>query len=234
MQIHFITVHPNFIEAYKLFGVFKAAQEKNKATLHAIALRDFAVDKHGSIDSRPYGGGDSMILRPEPLAHAVQSIGSPKPYVILTSPRGKTWHHSDATRLQKIDRPLAIVCGRFGGVDERFISQYVDEEISLGDFILSGGEIPALAIADAILRLIPGVLGNEESAQIDSFSDQLAGTLEYPLYSKPPTFEGISVPDILLSGDHKAIQRWREQEALKLTQKHRPDLLENSHRHPDC
>ncbi len=226
MQIHFITAHPNFIEAYKLFGVFKAAQDKEKASVHAISLRNFAVDKHGTIDSRPYGGGDSMVLRPEPLAQAIQSIGSPAPYVILTSPRGRTWHHSAAARLLKIGKPLAIVCGRFGGVDERFVSQYVDEEISIGDFILSGGEIAALAIADSILRLVPGVLGNEESAQIDSFSEQMAGKLEYPLYSKPPIFEGLSVPDVLLSGNHQGIQRWRDQEALNLTKKYRPDLLD--------
>lgn len=205
------------------FGTFRAAQDKGHAEIQSINLRDYAVDKHGSIDSKPYGGGDGMVLRPEPLAAAVHAIENP--YVILTSPRGKVWQQSDAQRLLKLDKPIVIVCGRFGGVDERFITNYVDEEISVGNFILSGGELAALVMMDSLLRLIPGVLGNEESSQIDSFSQNLKGQLEHPLYSKPALFENMEVPSVLLSGNHKEIDAWRKQESLKTTAKLRPDLL---------
>lgn len=224
MNIHIVSIHPQFIEEYKKFGIFKSALEKNIAQIHSVNLRNYAVDKHGSIDSRPYGGGDGMVLRPEPLADAVRAIPN-NPYVILTSPRGKIWQQSDAKRLIDMQRPLVFICGRFGGVDERFITNYVDEEISLGDFIVSGGEIPSLAIADSILRLLPGVLGHEESAQLDSFSDKLQGKLEHPLYSKPQIFEDLEVPPVLVSGNHKAIEEWRKEESLELTKQVRPDLL---------
>jgi tRNA (guanine37-N1)-methyltransferase len=164
-----------------------------------------------------------MVLRPEPLASAVREIENP--YVILTSPRGKVWQQSDAERLWAIDKPLVFVCGRFGGVDERFITNYVDEEISIGNFILSGGELAALVMVDSLLRLVSGVLGHEESSQIDSFSGKLGGQLEHPLYSKPPVFEHLEVPAVLLSGNHQAIEEWRKRESYILTKKHRPDLL---------
>jgi tRNA (guanine37-N1)-methyltransferase len=224
MDIHFVSIHPKFIEAYWQFGTFKSAQDKNLANLYSINLRDFAVDKHGSVDSRPYGGGDGMVLRPEPLANAVKAIPN-NPYVILTSPRGKIWQQSDAERLRVIGRPLVFICGRFGGVDERFIENYADEEISIGNFILSGGELAALSVCDSILRLVPGVLGHEESSQIDSFSKKLGGQLEHSLFTKPPVFEDREVPPILLSGHHKAIEDWRLQESQRLTKKHRPDLI---------
>lgn len=223
MNIHIISIHPKFIESYMQFGTFKAAQDKDLVSIQAVNLREYAVDKHGSIDSKPYGGGDGMVLRPEPLAAAVNAIENS--YVILTSPRGKIWQQSDAQRLLTLAKPLVFVCGRFGGVDERFITNYVDEEISIGNFILSGGELAALSMVDSLLRLIPGVLGNEDSSQIDSFSQKLGGQLEHPLFSKPPIFENIEVPPVLLSGNHQAIEDWRKQESEKLTAKLRPDLL---------
>lgn len=223
MKIYTISIHPQFIYSYFQFGVLKSAQEKNLISIESINLRNYAIDKHGSIDSRPYGGGDGMVMRPEPLAAAVKTIENP--YVILTSPRGKIWKQSEAKRLLKIEKPLIFICGRFGGVDERFIEKYVDEEISLGDFILSGGELATLAIIDSMIRFIPEVLGHEESAQIDSFSEQLEGKLEFPLYSKPQTFEGSEVPEVLLSGNHKAIEEWRDAESQRITKKCRPDLL---------
>lgn len=224
MKTFLISIHPKFIDSYKEFGVFKSAIEKNLATIECINLRNFAVDKHGSIDSRPYGGGDGMVMRPEPLAAAVSSIKEENPYVIMTSPRGKTWKEADAHRLLKLNRPLVFVCGRFAGVDERFITQYVDEEISVGDFIVSGGELPALLILDSILRHIPGALGHEESAQIDSFGERLEGQLEFPLYTKPLEFEGLAVPEVLLSGHHQVIEDWRKKQSGLTTQKFRPDL----------
>lgn len=224
MNFHFVSVHPQFIESYWQFGTFKSAQDKGLVNLNAINLRTYAVDKHGSVDARPYGGGDGMVLRPEPLASAVNAIPN-NPYVILTSPRGKMWQQSDVARLRTMDRPIVFVCGRFGGVDERFIERYVDEEISIGDFILSGGELAALTICDSVIRTIPGVLGHEESALLDSFSPKISGHLEHPLYTKPATFEDLEVPPVLLSGNHQAIEDWRQDQSRKLTKKHRPDLL---------
>jgi len=164
------------------------------------------------------------VLRPEPLAAAVSAIPN-EPYVILTSPRGKVWEQADTHRLLKIDRPLVFICGRFGGVDERFVSNYVDEEISVGNVILSGGELPALLIVDSLLRFLPGALGHEESAEKDSFCKSLEGRLEYPLYSKPAAFEDKEVPAVLLSGNHKAIEDWRKEESERITRQFRPDLL---------
>ncbi len=224
MNIHIISIHPQFIAAYAQFGTLKSALAKDKAKFVITNLRDYAVDKHGTVDGRPYGGGDGMVLRPEPLAAAIKAIAG-DPYIILTSAKGKTWTHADAQRLTKSERPLVFICGRFGGVDERFIRKYVHEEISIGDFILSGGELAALAVVDSILRLLPEVLGHAESAQVDSFSEQLNGALEHPLYTKPPLFEDMPVPDLLLSGNHQAIEKWRKEESRILTQKLRPDLI---------
>ena len=219
----FITIHPAFIEAYCRFGVFRAAEKLGIQT-HAINLRNFAVDKHGSVDDTPFGGGDGMVLRPEPLAEAVKAIqGSKK--VIYTSPSGKLWKQSmaEAYAQSEVDH-LVFIAGRFAGVDQRFLDRYVDEEISLGDFVVSGGELPCLLMADSILRQVPGVLGNAQSAKEDSFSGALKGLLEYPLYTKPPIFEGAQVPDVLLSGDHQKILEWRRQQTLEKTRRLRPDL----------
>jgi len=224
LSFSFITVHPAFIEAYMRFGVFASAQRKGLASAEAVDLRRFAVDKHGSIDASPYGGGDGMVLRPEPLADALKSL-SGKPRCILTSPSGKLWTQADGARLARSGESIAFICGRFGGVDQRFIDAYVDEELSVGDYVVSGGELPALMMADSILRLIPGVLGNETSAANDSFGSGMAGLLEYPLYTRPEIFEGKSVPPVLLSGDHAAVAAWREREAREKTRQLRPELL---------
>lgn len=229
MNVHIITAHPQYFKSYESFGVFRAAKEKKLATIEAIDLRKFAVDKHGSIDAKSYGGGDGMVLRPEPLAGAVGSLENP--YVILMSPRGKVWEQKDVSRLLEIKRPLAFVCGRFGGVDERFVEQHVDEEISLGNFIMSGGELPALCIVDSLLRHIPGVLGNEESAEIESFSEKISGRIEHPLYTKPQIFNGLEVPPVLRSGNHSEIQKWREEESQRLSKKYKPELFSKDELH---
>ncbi|MBI2602801.1 MAG: tRNA (guanosine(37)-N1)-methyltransferase TrmD [Deltaproteobacteria bacterium] len=223
-EFYIITIHPSFIEAYLNFGTLKSAIDKKVARITPMNLRDFAVDRHGTVDSRPFGGGDGMVMRPEPLAAAIKSLPE-RPYVILTSPQGKVWKQNDARRLQALARPIALICGRFGGVDERLISHYVDEEISLGDFVMSGGELAALAILDSILRLSPGVLGDQRSPELDSFTPAMAGLLEHPLYTKPEVFEGLSVPDVLRSGDHRKIEEWKKRESLAQTKKKRPDLL---------
>jgi len=164
-----------------------------------------------------------MVLRPEPLRDALRA--SPDAHVIATSPGGKLFSQQDARRLLALAKPLTFVCGRFGGIDQRFIDKYVHEEFSIGDFVVSGGELPSLIIADAVLRLIPGVLGNPASAADDSFGESSPSLLEHPLYTRPPVFEGVSVPDVLLSGDHAKIAAWRKEKALERTRRQRPDLL---------
>lgn len=227
LKIAFASIHPDFINSYLGFGVFGSAQKKRLAEFGVINLRDFAIDARGSVDDRPYGGGDGMIMRPEPLADCVKSLG--RPLVILPSAQGQVWNQSRAAQvLAKVkERPdgVIFVCGRFGGVDQRFIERYVDLEISLGDFIISGGELASLAVADSLLRLIPGVLGHEDSAEVDSFSDALQGRLEFAQYTRPSEFEGIKVPEVLQSGDHAAIARWRLESSINTTKLKRPDLL---------
>jgi tRNA (guanine37-N1)-methyltransferase len=228
LDIHIVTIHPQFIESYVRFGVFRAAIAGGLVRCQAIDLRDFAVDKHASIDDLPYGGGDGMVMRPEPLAAAVSSLPV-KPTVIMTSPGATPWTQATAqkfaTTAQTGPASLLFVCGRFAGVDQRFIDRYVDHEFSLGDVVVSGGELPVLMMADSILRLIPGVLGDEASARFDSFAEGFDGLLEHPLYTRPREFEGVPVPEVLLSGDHKAIARWRADESRKKTAQLRPDLL---------
>ncbi len=219
----FITVHPQFIDAYTKFGVFRTA-ERASIAIDSINLRQFAVDKHGSVDDNPFGGGDGMVLRPEPLVAALEPFKKPRT-VFVTSPSGRPWTQNDAAKYAQSDNDLIFISGRFAGIDDRFLTQYVDEEISLGDFVISGGELACLTLADSILRLIPGVLGNQQSAKEDSFGSDLKNLLEYPLYTRPLEFEGQRVPDVLLSGDHQKITDWRRAEALKKTERLRPDLF---------
>lgn len=228
-KVYVVTVHPRFVEAYKAFGAVRAAKEKNIAELEAIDLRNYAVDKHGSIDDSPYGGGDGMVMRPEPLAAAIDALPV-RPRVLLTSPAGKVWTQAEAAKLAASTEPVLIVAGRFAGVDQRFIDQYVDEEFSAGDFVLAGGELPALMMIDSMLRLLPGVLGHQDSAKNDSFAPGCAGGLEHPLYTRPPEFQGLTVPPVLLSGDHEAIAQWRHDESERRTKERRPDL--HAHRNP--
>ncbi len=222
-HLAFISVHPTFIEAYSRFGVFRSAAQRG-ISLHAVNLRDYAVDKHGTVDETPFGGGDGMVLRPEPMAAALEAL----PFqgrVILTSPSGRSWTQKDANNYAASGENLIFIAGRFAGVDQRLIDRYVHDEVSIGDFVVSGGELPSLLLADSILRQIDGVLGNKLSAHCDSFGEGMAGLLEYPLYTRPLEFQGLTVPEILLSGDHKKIEIWRREEALKRTRDRRPDLL---------
>lgn len=224
LRLSFISIHPHFLSAYTQFGVFQSALKRNLAEFNIIDLRQYAVDKHGSIDAPPYGGGDGMVMRPEPLRDAIAAMPE-KPHVIFTTPGAKKFTQQDAARLVQLNKPICFIAGRFAGVDQRFIDQYVDEEFSLGDFVISGGELPILMIADAMLRLVPGVLGHAESATEDSFAEGMGGGLEYPSYTRPPVFEGVEVPPVLLSGDHAAIKKWREKAAYERTKLKRPDLL---------
>ena len=224
LKVTIITLFPEFIRAYAGFGVLRSAISQEKMLLDTLALRDFAVDDHGSVDAPPYGGGDGMVLRCEPLADALATIPGPR-RVILGSAAGKQFTALDAQRLSQHATGLVFICGRFAGVDQRFIDAYVDEEISIGDYVVSGGELPALIMVDAIARFIPGVLGNADSCANDSFASGLNGLLEYPLYTKPREFQGTRVPDVLLSGDHTKIKEWRSKMSLETTGKRRPDLL---------
>jgi len=219
-----ITVHPAFITAYAQFGALSAAAAKGVATVQAIDLRDFAVDRHGSVDAPPYGGGDGMVLRPEPLQAALASLPQ-RPLVVLTSPGGRPWTQREAEAMAADSRPVAFICGRFAGVDQRLIEACVDVEFSCGDVVLTGGELPALMMIDSVLRLLPGVLGHAASAVVDSFAAGCQGGLEYPLYTRPAEFCGRKVPPVLLSGDHAKIAAWRHEQALLRTQRLRPDLL---------
>ncbi len=232
-KISFITIHPKIIDSYRQFGVFKSAEAAGLAKITATDLRDFAADKHGSIDGAPYGGGDGMVMRADCLAAALASVrtnflgdsSEKKIKVIFTSPAGKLWAHQEAKAFAESDESLVFICGRFAGIDQRFIDAHVDEEYSIGDVVLAGGELPTMMIAESILRLIPGVLGDEGSAAEDSFGEGLDGRLEYPSYTRPPDWQGHKVPDVLMSGNHQAIGKWRREESLRITKKFRPKLL---------
>jgi tRNA (guanine37-N1)-methyltransferase len=227
-QLAFITIYPEVINQYKKFGIFKAAEDGGQCEILVVDLRDFAADKHASVDAQPYGGGDGMVLRPDCLLNALKHVEAKfgkKTKVIYTSPSGRPWKQVDAEVSVREKMPLVFICGRFAGIDQRFIDQYVTVEYSLGDFILAGGELPSLAMAESCLRLCSGVLGNADSARNDSFSESFGGLLEYPSYTRPPVWDGLEVPKVLLSGNHQEIERWRRLESLKKTEKIRPDLI---------
>ena len=218
-------------------SILGRAQKKGKVSFELINLREFGEGVHQIVDGRPYGGGAGMILRADILAKAVKSVTNTSRsrrvcHIILTSASGKPYKQADARRLSKLDH-IIIVCGHYEGVDQRFIEKFVSEEISIGDFVLTGGEIPAMAIADSVTRLIPGVLKKPEAVINESFSYTEHRTpntqlLEGPQYTKPDDFEGLKVPKILLSGNHGEVDKWRKEQAVKKTKKVRPDLIKLS------
>ncbi len=237
MRIDIITIFPDMFKPVLEESILKRAQEKKKITIKVHDLRDFTLDKHHKVDDRPFGGGSGMLMQAEPIFRAVESIirdtkkpvtRNPlpvirirKPLVVLMSPRGKTLNQKLAKKLSK-EKHLILICGRYEGVDER-VSQYlVDEELSIGDYVLTGGELPAMVLVDTITRLLPGVLGDKNSLNFESFEGNV---LEYPQYSRPADFRGWPVPEVLLSGDHQKISQWRKEAALKLTKRKRPDLF---------
>lgn len=238
MKISIITLFPEMFEPVLNTSILKRAQTKGKVEFELVNLRPFGEGVHQIVDGRPYGGGAGMVLKPETLAAAVKSVlGIPKEQqfdlaefkilnfkfkIILMSASGAPYKQSTAQEFSQLDH-LIIVCGHYEGVDQRFIDKYVDEEISIGDYVLTGGEIPAMIIADSITRLIPGVLEKETATQEESFTDP--NLLEYPHYTRPDEFEGETVPEVLKSGDHKKIADWRQQKAVEKTKKVRPDLL---------
>jgi len=225
MKIYIITIFPEYFECFKNYGIVNKAIKNGLVDIKTINLRDFTTDKHRTVDDVVYGGGPGMLLKPEPIFKAFDYIKtfSKNPYTIITEPWGKTLNQEMVRKLSEKE-DLIIICGRYEGVDER-VRVLVDEEISIGDYILSGGEPAALVIMDSIIRLLPGVLSDDESKTVDSFTDGLLG---YPNYTRPAEFRGMKVPDVLLSGNHKLIEKWRRFQKLKRTYKNRPDLLEKA------
>src|SRR3984885_2161690 len=220
LRFDIITIFPNMFGPVLNESILKRAQEKKKVSIRVHDLRDYTDDKkHRKVDDRPFGGGPGMLMMPQPLFDAVKAIkGRRKVRVIYTSPSGKPFTQFHAKRLTKI-KNLIIICGHYEGIDERIREHLVDEEISIGDYVLTGGEIPAMVLIDAVTRLVPGVLGKEESLLHESFEGNL---LEGPQYTRPADFRGKTVPSVLLSGNHKAIEVWRNSQARALTKKVRP------------
>ncbi|MED4401553.1 tRNA (guanosine(37)-N1)-methyltransferase TrmD [Metabacillus fastidiosus] len=226
MRIDFLTLFPAMFEGVLGQSILKKAQEKNAVHFNVINFRDYADDKHQNVDDYPYGGGAGMVLKPQPIFDAVEAIkkeSETKPRIILVCPQGVTYTQKKAEELAK-EEHLLFICGHYEGYDDRIREHLVTDEISIGDFVLTGGELPSMVIADSVVRLLPDVLGNEDSPVLDSFS---SGLLEHPHYTRPGDFRGMKVPDVLLSGNHKFIDEWREKESLRRTAERRPDLLNN-------
>lgn len=227
MIFDIITIFPSIFHAYLSEGILKKAIKMGLVNIRVHNLRDYAVDKHRSVDDYPYGGGPGMVMKPEPFFRAIKAIKADgiESYTIMLSPQGELFNQSTAVMLSRMNKRFILLCGRYEAIDERVRDALVDMELSIGDYVLTGGELPALVIIDSIVRLLPGALGDEESLREESFT---WGILDYPHYTRPPEYEGLRVPDILLSGDHEEIARWRRKEALRRTLKRRPDLLEKA------
>lgn len=228
MRFDVITLFPELFAPLLTSGITRRAYESGQVNVQFTNPRDHATGNYRRIDDRSYGGGPGMVMMAEPLAQSVSAIRSARADrapVILFSPIGKPLNHTAVARLSASDGAV-LVCGRYEGLDQRFIDEFVDEQISLGDFVLSGGEIAAMALLDAVARLQPGVLGDEDSHKEDSFNPELDGLLDCPHYTRPEAWHGVIVPEVLLSGHHINIARWRRDERLRLTALHRPDLIE--------
>lgn len=231
MRIDVLTLFPQMFESPLSSGIFKRAADRKLVQIKAHNIRDWTHDKHHTVDDYPYGGGSGMLLKPEPLFEAVEAIKSEIPReeantipIILLTPQGRPFSQRIAFELSQYSH-LILICGHYEGVDERVVEHLVTDEISIGDYVLSGGELPAMVVADAVVRLVPGVLGSEESAIDDS---HVTGLLEYPQYTRPTEYRGRVVPEVLLSGNHTGVARWRREQAVLRTLKRRPDLLDKS------
>lgn len=225
MRFSILTLNPGFFRGATDEGMIRVARQKGLLDVVVVPIRDFTVDRYGTTDDYPYGGGAGMVMKAEPILRAYESVvkdaGEAKPRVLVTSPQGRRFTQAFAQELA-LERAIVVLCGRYKGIDERVIPLLGAEEISIGDYVLSGGEPAAITILDAVARLLPGVLGDAESAEADSFSEPL---LDAPVYTRPEDVEGHRVPDVLLSGDHEKIRLWRRREAIRRTWIKRPDLL---------
>lgn len=254
MRFDLITIFPEFFSGPLGHGIVRRAREAGLIQLHVQDLREFTKDRHRTVDDRPFGGGEGMVLKPEPLFEAVESLlgrgvgdstsqntNDPSTAIVLMSAAGKLFHQDAARRYAKLDR-IILICGRYEGVDERVAEHLANEEVSIGDFVLSGGELPALLVIDAVTRLIPGALGNEASSQNESFSANPSSTpssprsakpsaaandmlLDFPHYTRPAEYRGWKVPEILIGGNHAEVAKWRRVAAIEKTRRNRPDLL---------
>ncbi|HOF79214.1 MAG TPA: tRNA (guanosine(37)-N1)-methyltransferase TrmD [Candidatus Dojkabacteria bacterium] len=222
MKFDIVTIFPESIKEYINTSILKIAQEKGLVEINIHNLRDWAKDKHHTTDDTPFGGGPGMVMKVEPVFEAIKDLKKEGSIVAITTPRGEKLKQSKLVEFSKVSNlHMIILCGRYEGFDQRIHDNLVDYEFSIGDYVLSGGELPALVLVDGITRLIPGVLGNEESLTEESFND---GNLDFSQYTKPAEFNGWKVPDILLSGDHKKISKWRKSKSEELTKEKRPDL----------
>lgn len=229
MRFDVITLFPEMFDALTESGVSRRALQSELYTFKAWNPRQFTSDRHQTVDDRPYGGGPGMVMMYQPLKEALSAIESElegKPYVVYLSPQGQPLTQQKVAELAQYDS-ITLLCGRYEGVDERLITSSVDEEISIGDFVVSGGELPAMMLMDSVIRLIPGALGHSQSAEQDSFSD---GLLDCPHYTRPEVVDGLSVPSVLLEGNHAKIDAWRHAQKLERTQKRRPDILTDKHK----
>lgn len=221
MKITILTLFPEMFTPLQT-SILKRATDTKKLTINIINIRDYSLDKHKKCDDYPFGGGAGLVMTPGPIVNAIKSVrGYKSAYKIYMSPKGTPLKQCVLKELSE-KRHILILCGHYEGVDQRVLDNYIDAEISLGDFVLTGGEIPAMALVDGVSRYIDGVLGNSESAEDESFS---SGLLEYPQYTRPQDFEGLLVPEVLVSGNHQAIEKWRKEESKKITSTRRPDLI---------
>jgi tRNA (guanine37-N1)-methyltransferase len=228
LRFDIITIFPEFFKSPFDVGIIRRGKEKGLIEIRVHNLRDFTSDRHQTVDDRPFGGGEGMVFKPEPIFKAVEAVReSQQVEVVVLSAAGRKFNQAAALRFSKADQVI-LICGRYEGVDERVIEHLATAEISIGDFIVSGGEIAAAVVVDAVARYVPGVVGKEESILRDSFSDPASEIqlVEHPHYTRPADYRGWQVPNILISGDHEAVRKWRYEAALKKTQRNRPDLLE--------
>ncbi len=227
MRIDILTLFPEMCETVLSESIIGRARKAQKVEIVCTNIRDFANNKHNKVDDTPYGGGMGMVMAAQPIYNAYQSLynqGEEKPHLVYLSPKGKTFNQQKAIELSKMDR-LVLLCGHYEGIDERVIEEIVDEEISVGDFVLTGGELPALIVADAVCRMLPGVLSDDLCFSEES---HFSGLLEYPQYTRPAEWCGREVPEVLLSGNHKNIEDWRRAKSLLITMEKRPDMLSES------
>lgn len=225
MRFDIITIFPELFGALLDCGILRRARQNRILEVRLVDLRCFTTDKHRSVDDRPFGGGEGMVLMPGPLFAAVEhcrgEAGTSACRVVLLTPQGRTWSQRAAEEHAAIEH-IVLICGRYEGVDQRVVECLVDEEISIGDYVLCGGEIPAMVILESVVRLLPGALGNQASSQNESFS---TGILDYPQFTRPAVFRGMAVPEVLLSGDHARIEKWRRESARRRTREKRPELV---------
>lgn len=227
MKIDILTLFPEMCERVLGESIIGRAQKNNKVEINCINIRDYANNKHNKVDDAPFGGGMGMVMAAEPVyncCNSIYSLSENKPHIIYMSPKGKTFNQQKAIELSKKEH-IVFLCGHYEGLDQRVIDELVDEEISIGDYVLTGGELPALVCADAVCRMLPGVLSDEVCFTEES---HFAGLLEYPQYTRPACWHGQDVPAVLLSGDHAAVYKWRREESLKITLEKRPDILKNA------